>query len=97
MHLFGGNGKGGKHSASGRGSGSDAGREPYDGGYCDDRSHDRREYGRQEYERREYSEYNDYDLDDDYDYDRRYKARQQRYASRQAAYNDEGAQTLRKR
>ena len=90
MHLFGGNGKGGKHSASGRGSGSDAGREPYDGGYYDDRSHDRREYGRQEYERREYSEYNDYDLDDDYDYDRRYKARQQRYASRQAAYNDEG-------
>ena len=90
MHLFGGNGKGGKHSASGRGSGSDAGREPYDGGYYDDRSHDRREYGRQEYERGEYSEYNDYDLDDDYDYDRRYKARQQRYASRQAAYNDEG-------
>lgn len=75
MHLFGGNGK---HSSSGRGSG------------------DKRDNNEQNYSENRYGasspdpdEYRGYDLDDDYEYDRRYRARQERYASRQAAYGGE--------
>ena len=78
MHLFGGNGKNGRHSASGRGSN-------------DERNYDRYEeyednyggYDEPEYESRGYDSFDDGEYD--FDYDRRYRARQQRYASRSAA------------
>lgn len=80
MHLFGGNGKNGRHSASGRGSN-------------DERNYDRYEeyednyggYDEPEYESRGYDSFDDGEYD--FDYDRRYRARQQRYASRSAAWD----------
>ena len=75
MHLFGGNGKNGKHSASGHGSGGSERREYRDEIYDD--------YSDAAVSERD--EYSPYDIDDDMEYDRRYRARQQRYASRQAA------------
>ena len=78
MHLFGGNGKNGRHSASGRGSN-------------DERYYDRYEeyedyyggYDEPVYDSRGYDRFDDGEYD--FDYDRRYRARQQRYASRSAA------------
>ena len=75
MHLFGGNGKNGRHSASGHGSGGSERREYRDEIYDD--------YSDAAVSERD--EYSPYDIDDDMEYDRRYRARQQRYASRQAA------------
>ena len=78
MHLFGGNGKNGRHSASGRGSNDERNYDRYEE-YEDDYGG----YEEPEYESRGYDSFDDgeYDLD----YDRRYRARQQRYASRSAA------------
>ncbi len=85
MHLFGGNGKHGKHSTSGHGTGDKEPLNDNNGSWPDENDgYERRDYGEPE---RGYSGYDDYDYADDLEYDRRYKARQQRYASREAANN----------
>mgnify|MGYP006069215445 FL=1 len=78
MHLFGGNGKNGRHSASGRGSNDERNYDRYEE-YEDDYGG----YDEPEYESRGYDSFDDGEYD--FDYDRRYRARQQRYASRSAA------------
>ncbi len=78
MHLFGGNGKNGRHSASGRGSNDERNYGRYEE-YEDDYGG----YDEPEYESRGYDSFDDGEYD--FDYDRRYRARQQRYASRSAA------------
>lgn len=78
MHLFGGNGKNGRHSASGRGSNDERNYDRYEE-YEDDYVG----YDEPEYESRGYDSFDDGEYD--FDYDRRYRARQQRYASRSAA------------
>lgn len=78
MHLFGGNGKNGRHSASGRSSNDERNYDRYEE-YEDDYGG----YDEPEYESRGYDSFDDGEYD--FDYDRRYRARQQRYASRSAA------------
>lgn len=80
MHLFGGNGKNGRHSASGRGSNDERNYDRYEE-YEDDYGG----YDEPEYESRGYDSFDDGEYD--FDYDRRYRARQQRYASRSAAWD----------
>ena len=78
MHLFGGNGKNGRHSASGRGSNDERNYDRYE-----EHEDDYGGYDEPEYESRGYDSFDDGEYD--FDYDRRYRARQQRYASRSAA------------
>ena len=80
MHLFGGNGKNGRHSASGRGSNDERNYDRYEE-YEDDYGG----YDEPEYESRGYDSFDDGEYD--FDYDRRYRARQQRFASRSAAWD----------
>lgn len=84
MHLFGGNGKNGKHSASGHSSGGNQHREN-NAHTTPDEFNARRDEREQPRAERSYEFDHDYDYEANLEYDRRYKERQQRYASKNAA------------